>query len=227
MYANRKFRTANNRHALQLMAHYPFAHLITMAGGTIIRSSHLPIVLPEDLDVEAVTSDWSKLTLLGHLATANPQARELDGAPVLTVFTGPDAYVTPTWYETVPAAPTWNYADVQVRGVARLLDQDGAFDVIARTVEVLETGREPAWTMDESLDYVRKILPGVRAFTIEVTSVDYQFKMSQDKPSDMQGRVREGLRASARGQDRDVAALMEDFGDELNGSSGGARGCPV
>lgn len=216
MYANRKFRTANNRHALQLIAEYPFAHLITMAGGTIIRSSHLPIVLPEGLDREAALADWTKLELLGHLATANPQAAELDGAPILLVFTGPNAYVTPTWYQMQPAAPTWNYADVQVRGVARMLDQEEALAVIERTIQVLEDGRDPRWLLEgESVDYANRILPGVRAFRVEVTGVDYQFKLSQDKPSDVQQRVREGLAASRRGQDRDVAELMEALGDEL------------
>ena len=41
-------------------------------------------------------------------------------APVLVVFQGPDAYITPSWYETKretgKVVPTWNYAMVQVRG---------------------------------------------------------------------------------------------------------------
>ncbi len=62
-----------------------------------------------------------------HLAKANPQWRDIEaGADVLAVFQGADAYITPSWYqtkqETGKVVPTWNYAIVQVRGKARVID---------------------------------------------------------------------------------------------------------
>ena len=67
--------------------------------------------------------------LRAHLAKANPQWRLLADnpvSPVLVVFQGPDAYVTPSWYETKretgKVVPTWNYAIVQVRGTVKVID---------------------------------------------------------------------------------------------------------
>jgi transcriptional regulator len=33
------------------------------------------------------------------------------------IFQGPHAYVSPTWYASSPAVPTWNYSAVHVYGV--------------------------------------------------------------------------------------------------------------
>ncbi len=52
--------------------------------------------------------------LVGHMATANPHWRQLDGEKVLAIFAGPHAYISPTWYETDNAVPTWNYVAVHV-----------------------------------------------------------------------------------------------------------------
>ena len=211
MYAHSKFRTASADMALEVVERYPFANVITSCGG-VIRSSHLPVVLAEDCDRAAVAAgEWSSLRLIGHLARANAQAAEIDGAPVLILFQSPNAYVTPTWYGTIPSAPTWNYVDVQVRG--RLLaykEPDEALDVILRTIRVLESGRDPEWRPGPSMEYIQKILPGIVAFRVEIESVDYQFKLSQDKTPDQIDGVVAGLSA-ATDTERAVAALMARY----------------
>ena len=62
--------------------------------------------------------------LKAHVARANTQWQGLDGQPVLVVFQGPMSYVSPSFYETKKetgkVVPTWNYAMVQARGVARV-----------------------------------------------------------------------------------------------------------
>ena len=55
-------------------------------------------------------------TLQAHMARGNPQWQGLDGQKVLTVFQGPQAYVSPSFYatkrETGKVVPTWNYIAV-------------------------------------------------------------------------------------------------------------------
>jgi predicted FMN-binding regulatory protein PaiB len=51
----------------------------------------------------------------------------MDGAtPALVAFHGPHGYVSPTWYETAPAVPTWNYGVVHAHGRPRA-NEDDAF----------------------------------------------------------------------------------------------------
>src|SRR5262245_55708329 len=82
---------------------YSFGLLVsTHQGGPF--ASHLPLLLEREAGPHG--------TLLGHMARANPQWHDLDGQEVLAVFSGPHAYVSPTWYESEQVVPTWNYVAV-------------------------------------------------------------------------------------------------------------------
>ena len=78
------------QHAL-IRAH-PLGLLIT-AGDAGPTANLLPFHLEASLS--------EKGTLQVHMAKANNQWREIEaGAPVLVVFQGADAYITPSWYAT-------------------------------------------------------------------------------------------------------------------------------
>jgi predicted FMN-binding regulatory protein PaiB len=101
-----------------LIRAHPLGLLIsTGADGPVANA------IPFLIDSEASP----KGTLRGHLARANPQWRDLEkDGRVLIVFQGAQTYVTPSWYatkrETGKVVPTWNYAIVQVRGMAKVID---------------------------------------------------------------------------------------------------------
>jgi predicted FMN-binding regulatory protein PaiB len=88
---------------------HSFATLISN-GADGIAVSHLPMLLERDAAGQRM--------LVGHLARANPQWRDLT-KDVLVIFSGPHTYISPRWYETQVAVPTWNYTTVYVRGRAR------------------------------------------------------------------------------------------------------------
>ena len=73
------------------MARFPLAVLITNGPGGI-HASHLPMLYdPEPAPLG---------TLLAHVARPNLQWRDAsEPARALAIFSGPDAYVTPAWYE--------------------------------------------------------------------------------------------------------------------------------
>lgn len=62
--------------------------------------------------------------LFGHFAKANTHWQLADKQRVLVIFSGPHAYISPNWYNSKPAVPTWNYAAVHCYGVLTLLDDD-------------------------------------------------------------------------------------------------------
>ena len=55
------------------------------------------------------------------MARANSQWQSAAGRPVLAIFHGPHAYISPSWYESADVVPTWNYVAVHVSGVLRLI----------------------------------------------------------------------------------------------------------
>src|SRR5438445_13331101 len=84
-----------------------FGLLVSQCDGSPF-ASHLPFLLER--------SSGSRGTLVGHMARANPQWEQASGQRVLAVFSGPHAYISPTWYEADAVVPTWNYAAVHVTG---------------------------------------------------------------------------------------------------------------
>jgi transcriptional regulator len=86
--------------------------LVTM-GADGIEASHVPML------VDPAPAPFG--TLKGHIARANPQWRRATAAvQALAIFLGPDAYITPAWYETKrqtgKVVPTWNYVAIHAYG---------------------------------------------------------------------------------------------------------------
>lgn len=172
-------------------------------------ATHLPVIFDPE-----TSGDWSGdlpgATLLGHMNRANPhwEALETGGVLVLT-FTGPHSYVSPTVYEVSPAAPTWNFTAVHVRGVVEKIESmDETLEVVQSTVRAFEGAFGDGWDMTESLDYFRKIAPGVGAFRLTVTGAEGMFKLSQEQPSEVRDRVRESFGQSGCTYKRETAGLM-------------------
>jgi transcriptional regulator len=189
----------------RLVRDYPFATLHSASPHGQL-ASHLPIVPDPTAPVgEAVTT-----RLIGHMARANEHWKAMpDDTPVLAIFTGPHAYITPDWYGPGPGTPTWNYTAVHLHGRITLVDDtDEALRIIRFTIAALEHGREPEWDPTSSADLHRKLIAGTRAFRIDVDRHEAIFKLSGNKPLEVQQSVRDALAASSTGADRDLAAFM-------------------
>jgi transcriptional regulator len=172
-------------------------------------ATHLPVIFDPE-----TSGDWSGelpgATLLGHMNRANPHWAALETGSVLVLtFTGPHSYVSPTVYEVTPAAPTWNFTAVHVRGVVEKIDSmEETLDVVESTVRAFEGAFGDGWDMTESLDYFRKIAPGVGAFRYTVTGADGMFKLSQEQPGEVRERVRQSFGQSGCTYKRETAGLM-------------------
>jgi transcriptional regulator len=197
MYIPSAFR-ADDRAALHdLIERHGFGTLVTVIDGAPF-ATHLPFLLDRENGV-----------LLGHVARANPHWRALDGtAESLVIFQGPHGYVSPSWYTTAPAVPTWNYAAVHVYGVPRLMEADARLlDLLARLVDRYESGRERPWAMDLPADYQRKMLQAIVGFEVPMTRVEGKFKLNQNRSAEDRQGVIEALRAGD-GEEQELAEFM-------------------
>lgn len=158
------------------------------------------------------------LYLQGHLARANPQGADLEGAggenaEALAIFEGPHAYVSPSWYEAGPAVPTWNYAAVHAYGAARtIIDPDWLRELLVRLTERHEA-REPAprWRMQDLPEpYLRSKLNGIVGVEIAVTRLEGKFKLSQERPAADRPRIVAALERRDDPDSRAVAQLMRE-----------------
>jgi len=168
----------------------PFAAVISTGHGVPV-ATHVPVIIPPSEQLAAGGVLW------GHMARANPQWQTFDPArPVLLIFTGAHAYVSPAHYQREPSVPTWNYSAVHVTALPRLLPQgEATMQVLTQTVQAVEARCGTRWDMRASLDRFHHIAGGVVAFSLRITAVQAVFKLSQDLPDELWQRVHDGLAA--------------------------------
>ena len=196
MYQPPHFREddLNVQHAL--MRAHPLGLLITAGTSGLIANS-----VPFHLDAGAS----EKGTLRLHLARANGQWRDIAaGSPVLAVFQGANSYVTPSWYktkaETGKVVPTWNYAIVQARGPARVIEDAGwLLSQINAITGEHEGLREKPWSIGDAPEgFIRAQLKGIIGVEIEITEIEGKWKVSQNRSvADREG-VAKGLTEMAK-----------------------------
>ncbi len=184
------------------------ATLVTLGDDGLV-ASHLPMLLDPAAGPHG--------TLYGHLARANPQAREAEGGaavPALAIFHGPDAYVSPGWYPskavTGRVVPTWNYVAVHCTGRLERFDDSARLrPLLARLTERHEAGRADPWSIDDAPDpFIAANLRSIVGVALPIERIEGKFKLSQNRdPADREG-ARQGLAASPDPVDRAVAALM-------------------
>jgi transcriptional regulator len=177
-------------------------------------ASHVPMLLDDALPPYGV--------LYGHIAKANPQwqrsALELDA---LALFLGPDAYISPSWYETRRqtgrVVPTWNYIAVHAYGrIAFFAEPERLLDVVRRLTERHEGGRAAPWAVEDAPDdFIRAQLKGIVGFRLAITRLEGKWKLGQNRsPADRAGTV-QGLAQEDAAGTASIAALMA--GDETAG----------
>jgi transcriptional regulator len=188
-----------------LIAHierHDFALLVSHGAGGLI-ASHIPFLVERQGD---------DLHLLGHLARPNPQVADLsEGGEVLTIFSGPHAYISPRWYQSGPAVPTWNYADVHAYGTVKLIDDSGWLQCfLDRLSQRHEAGSDRPWRIeDQPGSYIAGMVKGVVGLDVAVTRLEGKFKLSQNRPAGDRPRIVAALTAGGDAEAGAVAKLMQ------------------
>jgi transcriptional regulator len=157
-------------------------------------------------------------TLYGHLARANPQwKRAAAEPPALVTFLGPNAYVTPSWYEAKrehgKVVPTWNYITVHAYGTPRWIqDRDELLAIVTRLTETHEAERQQPWAVtDAPADYIDGMLKAIVGFALPVTRLEGKWKLSQNRSEADIAGVRAGYAAEEGETAAALAAAMADF----------------
>ncbi|MCZ2498164.1 FMN-binding negative transcriptional regulator [Xylophilus sp. Kf1] len=172
-----------------LLRDHPLGCLVHQ-GAEGLDADHLPF--------EVEGKDEGIVTLKAHIARANPMWQTVpDGAPVLVVFTGPQAYVSPNGYpskhETHRQVPTWNYQVVHVHGHIRFVhDEKFLRGVVGRLTRVHEAVEPKPWRMSDSApEFIDGMLKAIVGLEIAVSRVVGKSKLNQNK----EARDREGAAA--------------------------------
>ena len=201
MYSPPAFRVEDRDSLVEFMRRHSFATIITH-DGAVPHATQMPVLFRG--------IEGGHGALVSHLARANPQWRHFEnGEEVLVLFTGPHAYVSPAWYATTPAVPTWNYTAVHVYGRPRLItDHDEFAGMLHELVEVHEHDRPGRWNGAMPEEFRDRLMNAIVGFEIAISRIEGKFKLSQNRPDDAPGVITE-LSKSDDQTDREVAAMMK------------------
>lgn len=197
MHPNSAFRPKDEDIAALLVREIGFAAIFA-ATPDGPRVAHAPLLF-----------DAERGVVRFHLARGNALTRHLDGAAALAVVQGPDAYVSPGDYGDAANVPTWNYVAVELEGSVVRTDRDGLITLLDDLSALHETriGASPAWTRDK-MDPAQfgRMVDAIVGFEMHIKAWRTTLKLSQNKSSEMAGRVRNALAARGHGA---LAALMD------------------
>lgn len=177
----------------------PFATLAA-PGPAGLTAMHLPLL-----------HDAETGTLRGHIARANGVFdAALSGTPGLAIFSGPQGYVSPSFYpskkDNPKVVPTWNYTAVHVSGTLVFHEEPEWLLAIVRDLtERFEAGRAEPWSVEDApAEFIDAMARGIVGVEIEITGIVGKAKLCQNRSDEDRRGVAEGL-------ERDGMSLLAEM----------------
>ncbi|UZJ77734.1 FMN-binding negative transcriptional regulator [Fictibacillus sp. KU28468] len=199
MYIPKPFEINDEEMMFDVIEQYSFATVISQHEG-VPFATHLPLVL-----------DREKRMLYGHFARPNHQWKDIEQQKVLVIFQGPHCYVSPSWYETREAVPTWNYVTVHVYGEIQFIqDEQEMAETLFSMVKQYEDPESSYDVNDLDPHYISGMQKGIVGFKLAVTSMEGKAKLSQNHPLKRQQMVMENLNKQPGENERRIAELMNE-----------------
>jgi transcriptional regulator len=193
MYLPRHFTWTDRKQIEAFVDAAQSAHLVTFDGARPVATL-LPVIWdrPESdgngagSGAAGAPADFGRL--LGHIAIANPQWKSAaPGAGALAIVPGPQAYISPTWYEAKArhgrVVPTWNYEAVHLSGpVTFHQDPEWLRAFVTRLTRRHEAGRPHPWAVtDAPPEYIDGQLKAIVGVELTITAVEAKQKLSQNR----------------------------------------------
>ena len=200
MYVPPAFAETDRSRLFDFIEANSFGLLISRVEQTV-EATHLPLLLARDAGPHG--------RIVGHMARANRQWRSLTGQDVLCVFSGPHAYVSPSWYEAADTVPTWNYVAVHAYGTCRVVaDLEKTAQIVADYVATYESSMPKPWRLDRSTSYFQKLVKAIVGFHVDIHRIEGKWKLGQNHPAERREKAARALAASDEAKAQSIAQLM-------------------
>lgn len=207
MFIPKKFQQDDLEEQIAMMQKYSFASLVTCSEEGL-EATQLPMI---------VAREDGKTVLRAHIAKANPIWQSVqNGSEALVIFNGPNSYISPNHYPTKKehgkAVPTWNYVAVHVKGkISFIHDSKWLYDIVDSLTTVHEKNSLEPWSIaDAPAAYIERMLPAIVGVEIVASSIQGQWKLSQNQPEANQRGVFEGLAATQDANATEMAAMLDE-----------------
>ncbi|QIL38239.1 FMN-binding negative transcriptional regulator [Pedobacter sp. HDW13] len=200
MFVPNGYQFESEAEKIAFMQRYSFATIITNNDQQIPLATQLPFVIDQHS---------GKLILSAHFSIANEQAKYIEQHTSLIIFTEPHAYISPTHYTKHESVPTWDYIAVHAYGKASLItDEALKLKALEQMINFYEKGYLAQWNSLTDT-FKSRMIKGIVAFELEVTDLQGQKKLSQNKSQAERESIIAHLEKSNNTVEHDLAGYIQ------------------
>lgn len=175
MYNIPYFKEKDRETILNFMEEHPFAFLT----GSFLSGKQSVAQIPM-----LVEEKNGALYLLGHIMRNTDHHKVfMENDQVMVVFSGPNTYVSATWYTNPHGGSTWNYMSVYATGTITFLQEEELIGLMQQFTLKFEKGNTTSPTVYNNLAdvYVKQMLPAIVGVRVKVENLQNVFKLSQNR----------------------------------------------
>lgn len=195
MYIPKQFEIEEEAEKIAFMKQYSFATIVTTKGDLPI-ATQLPFL---------ITKNAGSLALSAHFALANEQTGYIEENTSLVIFSEPHAYISPVHYDKVESVPTWDYVAVHAYGKAKIVkDENEKIKALENMILFYEPGYLGQWNKLAE-KFKKGMIRGIVVFDLEVTDLQGQKKISQNKTEMERERIAVHLEKSDVSSEKAIA----------------------
>lgn len=206
MFTPRAFKEENLVTITAFIKTHPQATIIAQTAIGL-EACHIPMYWQDD------GSEFG--CLYGHIAKVNALNDIANlSAPWLVVFQGAGHYISPSWYPSKAAThkevPTWNYRSVHITGnVSVLTEPEALIEILSKQTADFEANQPKPWSLNDApVEYIQAMCRAIVGIRVDITNVQAQFKLSQNKTTENQAGVVLALKQLKTLRADEMAALV-------------------
>jgi len=201
MYIPKQFKNESQDEIIEFIRNNSFGILFSQ-NDEHPTATHLPFIVKETEE---------SITLITHMAKANPQWKTLDGNTALAVFTGPHAYISASWYEEPGTVSTWNYVSAHAHGRVEILtDSQLLKDILKNATDFYEGEFADPWKIEEHEETVDSMLNGIVGIHLTVDKLEGKWKLNQHHSKERREKVITRLKKQNAYDSQEIAQLMQN-----------------
>jgi transcriptional regulator len=175
MYNFSYFKEKERQVILDFIEENPFAFVTgsDLSGKQV--ATQIPILLEEI---------QGELFLQGHIMRNTDHHKAfIENPHALIVFTGPNAYVSASWYSNPQIGSTWNYMSVHVNGQIHFMSETELIKFMKKMTLKFENGNQQSPTIYDKLpvEFLKKMMPAIVGFQMKAGRMENVFKLSQNR----------------------------------------------
>lgn len=198
MYLPKYANVDNSDFLKDFITSHSFGSLVTSSTNGL-SANHYPFLL---------STEGEQTFLHTHVARSNPQWKELTNE-CLVIFSGPHAYMSPTYYVNKLNVPTWNYTAVHAYCKAEIVsDMSLEKELMKKLVHFYEQENKTNWNYELPENFHEKLLKAIVWIKLEVVRLEGKFKLSQNREEIDYDNVIKNLNYKNSDNDRELVKYM-------------------